>query len=296
VRTQIGRLFLFLVLSSSLWSHVGAAVTTNRLATNKLASNRLATNKLASNKLASNALSSTRLETSQAMADLLATADGRDVYAYLINCALPSGISIQASLPTAPDTAPPATLYTCSGGTCVFEGGIGLAEYWIDHKLDLHGQRWVSACIFARVNAHDTAEPISLRGPHESLTVGADEAIQFPVEEGAFYGNLFTDDDTIDWNACRGSGQAAGEFDGLVDRDCAEPDPENPGHTQCGFNYAGDCADFTPALPTPYVCRSFDTDFGTYDDCHSGSGDGKWPGLKQYREVITTYVTCAPDC
>jgi hypothetical protein len=273
-----------------------AAETTNRLASNRLASNRLASNKLASNKLASNALSSTSFEAEMATADLLATADGRDVYAYLINCALPDGTTIEANLPDAPDTAPPATLYTCSAGVCDFPGGIGLAEYWLDHKLDPHGQRWVSACIFARVNAHDTAEPISLRGPHESLTVSADEAVQFPIEEGAFYGNLFTGDDPIDWNACRGKDQAAGEFDGLVDRDCAEPDLSDPTHTQCGFNYAGDCADYTPALPSPYACRTFDTDSGTYNDCHNGSGDGTWPGLKQYREVITTYVTCSPDC
>ena len=76
-----------------------------------------------------------------ATADLLATEDGRDVYAYLINCALPADVSIQATVTGAADTAPPATLYTCSGGLCVFSGGIGLAEYWIDHKLDPKGQQ-----------------------------------------------------------------------------------------------------------------------------------------------------------
>jgi hypothetical protein len=295
-RTRLNALLALSAAVTFIGPPARAAHTTNKLASNKLASNKLASNKLASNKLASNALSSTSLEANVATADLLATADGRDVYAYLINCALPQGVSIQANLPDAPDTAPPSTLYTCSNGLCVFPGSIGLAEYWVDHKLDVHGQRWVSACIFARVNAHDTAEPVSLRGPHESLTVSADEATQFPIEEGAFYGNLFTGDDPIDWNACRGSGQAAGEFDGLVDRDCAEPDPSNPTHTQCGFKYAGDCADYTPALPGPYACRVFDPDTGTYDDCHNGSGNGHWPGLKQYREVITTYVACSPDC
>src|SRR5438128_1129231 len=108
-----------------------AAVTHNRLASNRLATNRLATNKLASNKLASNALSSTKLEANMATADLLATSDGRDVYAYLVNCALPEGTTLQATLPDAADTAPPATLYTGSSGLCVFPGGIGLAEYWV---------------------------------------------------------------------------------------------------------------------------------------------------------------------
>ncbi len=279
-----------LTLSAS-WAH--AAESTNRLATNKLATNRLATNRLATNRLATKALSSNSLQASPT--DLLNTADGRDVYAYLINCALPEGVTIEATITGAADTAPPATLYTCSGGTCSFPGGIGLAEYWIDHKLDAKGQRWVSACIFARVNAHDTAEPVSLRGPHDSLTVTADEAAQFPIQEGAFYGNLFTGDNPIDWNACRGSGQAAGEFDGLVDRDCTEPDSD-PTKTQCGFNYAGDCADYTPVLPSPYACKFYDLDLGIYDHCYSAPGIGQWPGLKPFREVITTYVTCSPEC
>jgi hypothetical protein len=271
-------------------SSAHAAETTNRLASNRLASNRLASNKLASNKLASNALSSTRLVAHKASAELLATADGRDVYSYLISCALPAGTTIQATIAGAPDSNPPDTSYTCSNGVCVFEGSIGLAEYWIDHRLAPTDQRWVSACIFARVNAHDTAEPISLRGPHDSLAVSAGEAATFPLQEGAFYGNLFTGDDAIDWNACRGKDQAAGEFGGLVDRDCAEPDPLDPTHTQCGFNYAGDCADYTPVFPSPYACKSFDTELGTFGDCHNKAGAGRWPASKTYREVITTYV------
>ena len=149
--------------------------------------------------------------------------------------------------------------------------------------------------MFARVNAHDTAEPISMRGRHDALTVTQDEAFQFPIEEGAFYGNLFTGDDPIEWNSCRGAGQAAGEFDGLVDRDCTEPDPANPGKTLCGFNYAGDCADFTPALPSPFACKFYDRDLGIYLDCHDTASDGHW-GTPPNHEVITVYVTCSPDC
>ena len=272
-----------------------AAHTWNRLASNKLITNRLASNRLASNRLASNALTSTTLEANTATADLLATADGRDVYAYLINCALPASVTMHASVPGAADTAPPATLYSCTNGECDFPGSIGLAEYWVDHKLDAKGQGWVSACMFARVNAHDTAEPISLRGPHDALTVSPDEATQFSIQEGAFFGNLFTGDNPIDWNACRGEGQAAGEFDGLVDRDCTEPDPANPGKTQCGFTYAGDCRNYTPALASPFACKFYDADLGIYTDCHNTPAAGHWQS-KPYREVITTYVSCSPDC
>lgn len=266
------------------------AETRNRLATNRLATNRLATNRLATNRLATNALSSTRLEANMATAELLATADGRDVYSYLISCALPEGMTIEATIPGAPDSAPPITNYTCSSGRCVFYGGIGLAEDWIDHRLASKDERWISACLFARVNVNDTAEAISLRGNHPGLAVSTDEAELFTVAEGAFYGNLFThEDDPIDWNACRGEGQASGEFGGLVLRDCTEEDPANPGKTYCGFTYAGDCRDYTPDVPSAYACKS--SDAGLYSDCHPTSGNGRWPASRTYREVITVYVS-----
>jgi hypothetical protein len=108
----------------------------------------------------------------------------------------------------------------------------------------------------------------------------------------AFYGNIFTDEnEPIDWNACRGEGQASSEFGGLELRDCAEEDPANPGQTYCDFNYAGDCADFTPEFPSPYACKSFDASQGIYDDCHATPADGQWSMSKTYRQVITTYVT-----
>lgn len=268
-----------------------AAVTRNRLAQNRLAQNRLAQNRLAQNRLAQNALSSTRLEASQATAELLSTVEGRDVYAYTVSCALPDGMTIEADVPGAEDTAPPSTLYTCANERCTFAGSLGLAESWVDHKLSPKGQRWITACLLARVNLHVTAEAISLRGVAPQLTVSQDEAEIFNLEEGAFFGNLFADGDEIDWNACRGSGQAATEEGGLALRDCAEPDPDNPGYTLCGFRYAGDCADFTPETPSPFACRSFDSEEGTYSDCHTEPGDGQWPGIKKYREVITTYVS-----
>ena len=79
-----------------------AEETTNRLAQNRLAQNRLAQNRLAQNRLAQNALSSTRLEANEVTAELLATEDGREVYAYLMSCALPDGMIIEADVPGAP--------------------------------------------------------------------------------------------------------------------------------------------------------------------------------------------------
>jgi hypothetical protein len=267
-----------------------AAVTKNRLATNRLATNRLATNRLATNRLATNALSSSSLEANPETAEILATADGRDVYSYLVSCALPDGTNIEATVAGAADTAPPESNYVCTAERCVFYGALGLAPDWIGHKLASKEERWISACIFARANANDTAEAISLRGPHPALTVSTDEADLYTLIEGAFYGNLFThEDDPIDWNACRGESQAQGELGGLVLRDCAEEDPAHSGATYCGFNYAGDCRDYSPQSSSPYACKSFDA--GLYGDCHTVSGEAHWPSSKTYREVITVYVS-----
>ena len=198
---------------------------------------------------------------------------------------------MEATVAGAPDT-PPDAPYTCTDGRCAFAGGLGLAPYWVDRPLPPKGQRWVTACLLARVNAHDTAESISLRGVAPELTVGVDEAELYSLEEGAFYGNLFAEGDEIDWNVCRRRGEAeGGEPGGLALRDCAEPDPDDPTRTLCGFKYAGDCADFTPAFPSSYACRSFDAEEGTYSDCHATEGVGQWPTPRPYREVITVYVS-----
>jgi hypothetical protein len=269
----------------------------NRLAGNRLAGNRLAGNRLAGNRLAGNSLSSTRLEALAETAEILQSVEGRDVYSYIVSCALEPGITIEYAVSGVADTAPPTTPYTCSGGVCTFPGGLGIAPGWKDKKLDTAGRGWISACLFARVNANDTAEQISLRGRNPALAVSAEEADDYSLEEGGFYGNLFTDapeSEPPDWHACRGEAQAAGETGGLALRDCAEENPANPGFTYCGFYYAGDCRDYTPDFPSAYACKNFDAGQGIYGDCHEDAGNksGSWPGgNKKYRQVITTFVS-----
>ncbi|NVB85244.1 MAG: hypothetical protein HOV81_43165 [Kofleriaceae bacterium] len=284
-----------------------ALSTWNRLAQNRLAQNRLAQNRLAQNRLAQNSLNATSVEALHETARILETEGGREMYSYLINCALNDGTTVEANVPTAQDTAPPNTLYTCTNHHCVFPGALGLAEEWRWHKLSPKGQGWVSACIFSRVNAHTTTEAISLRGRHSQLAITPDEGELFPLEEGAFYGNLFVDEDQeIDWNACRGEAQAASEDGGLDLRDCTEEDPARPGFTQCGFKYAGDCRDYTPEFPSPYACRTYNSGF--YGDCagvqtadddddddndcgHHHDNRGWSSRGHKYREVITVYVS-----
>jgi hypothetical protein len=272
--------------------------TRNRLASNRLASNRLASNRLASNRLASNRLASNSLAltANPDTDDILATEEGRDVYSYIVSCALEAGTTISADVADAGTVGPPDYNYTCTNDHCTFGGALGLAPRWEDHKLDGKGQGWVSACVLARVNANGEAESISLRGRSGALTVEGDELFFYTAEEGAFYGNVFdaveasSDEEwlSLTTNACSGVNNFVAHSQA---RDCATPDNTRPGLTLCGFNYAGDCRDFTPQFPNAYACRGFTGEpDGYYNDCHSESGSGKWPAGTKSREVITTYV------
>jgi hypothetical protein len=257
---------------------------------------------LASNMLASNMLASNQLQLNPDGASmLLDSADGRFLLSYIVSCAVPSGTDLIADAPGAADTAPPANPYTCVSGTCTFSGLLGLAPEWVSHKLKPDESSWVSACLLARVNALNVSEEISLRGTDPALAVGAAEASLYTVQEGAFYGDVFTYPKPIVWIACEGRGQINGTFGGLVDRKCARPDPNDPHKTVCGFTYAGYCGDFTPDVATSaHACDDNTGDGGYYDRCHASSGRHLLAGDFQaiggelhhtFRQVITTYVT-----
>jgi hypothetical protein len=271
------------------------------------AAGKLAANKLAANKLAANSLSSTRLEALSETAAILSTADGREVYAYMVSCALAEGTEIEAhdvyecvDTDNDPDTAcvmQRANDPYCIDGTCTFQGALGLADHWRDKKLTKEGQGWVSACLFARVNLFVTAEGISLRGEHPGLTIGNAERSNFTLQEGAFWGNVFrnTKDDSIDWNACMGTDQALVSPDpdtggGINLRDCTEPSPDDPSITNCGFHYAGECAGLIDQpqngkkpKKAKLVCEDVDPIDGFYMGC-LGSAGGR------AQQVITVYV------
>jgi hypothetical protein len=322
------RTLLFAVaIAAGLSMQAEAVVTHNRLASNRLASNRLASNRLASNRLASNSLSSTKLSALAETADILRTKSGRQVYAYLMSCALAAGTRItktdvydcvDANDDGVPDDADhdgtpddcsqlandPAPTFEfddpqfCDNGTCTFDGLVGLATDWANRRLSDAGQGWVSACMLARVNAFDTAEGISMRGPHPALSIATAERTNFTLEEGSFYGNIFAKN-AIDWNACQGADQydwltSAVETPGddagggLFTRDCAEASAANDGTTVCGFRYTGLCGNFANS---DYSCKSQDALDGFYGDCHESDGAGKWGGQATYRQVITVYVS-----
>lgn len=260
-----------------------SVVTMNRLSTNLLSANKLAANLLSANLLSANLLSANKLSVNlTAAGDLLKTADGREVFSFIVSCALPADITLVADV---------------EGVHYEFPGELALAPHWLRHRPTHRDLGWVSACLFARVNAHGVSLPVSLRGPTRALTVTPDERANWTLEEGAFYGNYFTrDNQPIDWIACRGKDQAAGETGDLVDRDCAEPDPADPTKTQCGFKYAGDCGTFAPE----HACEVFSVNGTFYRNCHAGpivshhdrdgDDDDDDDDGHSFHQVITTFV------
>jgi hypothetical protein len=255
--------------------------TFGKLATNKLATNKLspysaasgsdAASNLAARPIALNLVGpKTYAANPEGTRDFISAPEGRELLSFIVSCALPEDVTLVA---TAPDGTP-----------LEFPGELGLANEWLDHPLRKAGRGWVSACLFARVNNNDVALPISLRGQHQALATPPEEEAAWTLEEGAFYGDYFVaPGEPVQWIACRGKDQATGETGGLVDRDCTEPDPNDPTHTKCGFIYAGDCGDFAPV----HACEHFSPQ-GYYRDCRDQPSDG--PNSDVFHQVITVFV------
>jgi hypothetical protein len=249
-------------------------IIVNRIILNRIILNKLSAGKLAAGKLAASEIGSGLFTVNLASAgDLVETEAGREVFAALVACALPDNTMLEA---------------TVADGTFEFVGDMGLAPEWIAHSLYPDSKGWVSACLFARVNAVDVAIPISLRGPSPALGTDSDERSTYALQEGGFYGNYFTPkDDPIQWYACRGVDKAHGDAGDLASRHCAAPDPANPGLTLCGYSYAGDCGAFGGA----HACEQFALGGTFFQRCHGDSTRSKFPpSSNSFSQVITTYV------
>jgi hypothetical protein len=268
-RTLASTLAVFVILA--VQSNVEARLAANRLAANRLgpmsaAEGSAAASELAASRLAIRQIAPGRFAANAASTqEFMATGNGREVLGFIVSCALPVEATLVATLP--------------NGDSFEFFGELGLATEWIDHPLKKAGRGWVSSCLFARINENDVAIPISMRGPSQTLASSPDEVASWSLEEGAFYGDYFVaPGEPVQWIACRGRDQALGETAGLIDRDCAEPDPADPTHTRCGFLYAGDCS---------VVCEHVAPD-GYYRKCQDQPGDESHSDA--FRQVITTFV------
>ena len=221
----MGKSWLLVTLAlAGCVTDVGEDVDTSTIeqelaASNRLASNRLASNRLASNRLASNSLGAAAL-TSGA---LINTADGREVFSYIVACALPTGKSV--------------TVKDSNNVSYTFPGEIGLAPTWQTSTPTVSQRRWVTACLLARTNYYGVSVQLSMRGNHPALATSTTEVSTYRNAEGAFYGDLFNPNGQT-WFAC---GTRAWSSSLVADPLRACTISQDGVTTTCGFTYAYFC-------------------------------------------------------
>jgi hypothetical protein len=226
----------------------GAVMAANGLAANGLAANGLAANGLAANGLAANGLAANGLA-----ANGLADPAAHKFMEYVVSCALPADHSVS---------------FMQDGVSYVFAGGIGVAPEWETRRCDGSCQRWVSACVLARLNKLGVHRQISIRGANEALAMTLHEMQDFPVREATYYGNLFQTEQPR--YACLPDG---------VTQDLRVCGDSLVG---CAVTFPGNCQN---------VCRRPGS-FGTFVDCAShalSQRDDRWDDTT-YAETITVFL------
>jgi hypothetical protein len=99
-----------------------------------------------------------------------------DFLKYTVSCALNSNQSMTLQLEQ----------------PVVLNGSLGLAEDWVRRGIEVADQERVSACLSARVNFLGAHVNISIRGRGLDPP-DADEIAEYTLQEGAFWGNIFSD-------------------------------------------------------------------------------------------------------
>ena len=222
----------------------------NRLALNRLALNRLALNSMTLGRLAGDELDESRWQLADD-SELLATEAGREVLAYVVKCALD------------PDDVVVGTL---DGQTYELRGLLGLTPAWKVRSLHDDEQELISACLLAHVNAFGTPVTISLRA-EGTLSATDEERRDYPVYEGAFFGQLFEDDE-IRAYSCQGSQQEAAlaHSEDRALRVCTNESES------CDIISVGRCRD---------VCETRTKDMG-WNDC--------WAEGRRYQPTVNVYL------
>ena len=222
---------------------------------------RIVTNALSPTHFSNSALISGVLDATNAAA-MGQTNYARKVLAFATTCALDATQSIE---------------FTVGGVTFYDVGLMGVAPAWTTRALTATEAAWVSACIVSRVNLTSTVVEISARGANAGYDTTIGEVADYQLEEGAFWGNAFTNLGTVAGYSCNGVDQAADDTVGeLPLRECAEWDGvTNSNASPCGFHYAGLCSD---------ACS---TDTAPYTGCAFGGGS-------ESAGVVTTFLYGTP--
>ncbi len=231
------------------------ALTTNALTTNALTTNALTTNALTTNALTTNALTTNGLTTNALTTNALEDPNAREVLKYIVSCALPPTRHID---------------FTVDGVDYSFPGEIGLAPKWgaVGGSCNTTCQEWVSACVLSRVDYLGQKVNISVRGANGALAPTPSELSTYTSREGAYFGNLFIEDQVRD--ACVAPGKSG------LSRVCG------PTLDGCVVDAIGDCS---------HVCTG-SAGFGSFMNCadHAKVNGQFPPGTRLYPAAITVFV------
>jgi hypothetical protein len=221
------------------------ALTANALTANALTANALTANALTANALTANALTANAL-TANGLRDPL----GRQLLKYVVSCALPAGQTVSVAV---------------DGTTYDFAGSIGLAADWgrPGGACDRSCQRWVSACVLARVDAAGVERLISIRGDHPALRPVPHELRDYRVREATYYGNIFADRQPR--YLCLSPGEISDA------RVCG------PSLADCPMTVVGSCDD---------ACDDRGA-FGTFSDCRTTSRGRRG---ESFAETVTVFL------
>jgi hypothetical protein len=156
-------------------------------------------------------------------------------------------------------------------------GLLGLSTGWADAALDADGQGWVSACLASRVNYFGVAVSLSSRGSSAALATTPVEVSDYPYQEGAFWGDLFSASPAV--YAC--DDVPDDDYSRSQDRVCAAGYVDENGDVQsCGIlQRLGPCTTY---------CEPLTGDGGSYYPGCAATPIDEAPGLTS--QVITVFL------
>jgi hypothetical protein len=233
---------------------------------------------------------------------LMSSENGVTTAKYLVRCALAANDSV--------------TVKDYNGNLVTMPGELGLTTGWATGQCDETCQQKITSCLLAFTNGSGVHVPIEMSSNYVNadgvsgtaddkvLTIGAGHSIDYPKQEAAFYGNVFTDPPqayyctndgplsfipgignllTVDVRACGGYVDILGL--GLSFQN------------SCPIKSMGSCSEIVATLQTlmiPHLkCSEKD---GAKTKCESGAGTGMFGTVlsvfnnKTWQYPMTTYV------
>lgn len=208
--------------------------TLNGFTLNGFSLNGFSLNGLTGNGLSFSGLTATGLTTSEFSSWFLSQSSGpasaNMVMRYIVKCAAPAGVTLSAAV---------------QGVAYSWSGELGLAPQWLaGNPIPVVEQQLVTACLGAHVNKFGEHVPISVQGYQSSGAIipsATHELQDFPVKEGCFFGNLFTDEGLYVGN------DSVWSSDKSSSRECAISVSGKANNNCSPMIFAGKCSDICAA-------------------------------------------------